>query len=88
MKLCEIKKKIEELGYTDDTEIRLFISTYDGDSFELEIENIEDEDRRYGYGNVIDIQLSDPPRDYRKIFIEEYNEKFKNELLEVIDKYM
>lgn len=87
MKWIEFKNKVETLGYDDDTDIRFFVTTYDGDSFELSVERVEDMDRSGGHGNMIDIELSDPPKEYMDYFNDSYVDEMIEELNAVISKY-
>jgi len=87
MKWIDFKNKVEKLGFNEDTEIRLFVSTYDGDTYDLKVEDVEDNDRQNGYDDAIDVFLSDPPKEYRDYFNESYIDEMINELNQVIQKY-
>lgn len=87
MKVKKFLAILDKLGYNDETELKMYVHTYDGDSFMLKIEEIEDTDRRFGFTNSIDVNLSDPPKEYFSYHCDTEMSEMIDEIRQVIDKY-
>lgn len=87
MKVKEFITKLNTLGFTDDTELSFgFINGDQGEYYECEIENIDDEDRKYGYDDII-VEFK-KPEDYIKSEVEKTSIYLREELIDVVNKYL
>lgn len=87
MKVKQFLAIIDKLGYNDETELEMYVNTYDGDSFVLNVEEIEDTDRQFGFTNSIDVNLSDPPKEYFSYHCDSEMSEMIDEIHRVIEKY-
>lgn len=83
--MIELIKKLEELGYNEDTEICFGFYDIGGDWINFEVEEVEDGDREVNV-DTIGVILR-PNKDYENLIIEEVNADLKDELLVLIRKY-
>lgn len=87
MKVIEFIEKLNQLGFTDDTELSFgFLNGDQGEYYECEISSIDDESREVGYDDII-VEFN-KPTDYIKSEVECANITLREKLLEVIDKYV
>lgn len=87
MKLIDFIEKLQELGYTNDTELSFgFLNNEQGEYYECEIMSIDDEDRELGYDDII-VEFK-KPLDYIKSELEITNIDLREELVNVVNKYL
>lgn len=87
MKVTEFIKKIEKLGYTKETELSFgFINGAQGEYYECEIMSIDDEYRQCG-DDVLIVEF-EKPKEYIKSEVEIANIELREDLLEVVNKYL
>ena len=87
MKVIEFVNKLKELGYTDETELSFgFLNNELGEYYECEIKKIYDEDRESGYDDIV-IEFK-KPKEYIKSEVKCETEILRDELLDVINKYL
>lgn len=85
MKVVELIKKLEELGYNEDTEIHFGFFDYNGEWFDFEVEEIEDDDREV---DVDDIGVVfKPNEEYNKSILQDANIDLEEDLKILIQKY-
>lgn len=85
MKVVDLIKRLEELGYNEDTTISFGFFNYSGKWFDFKIEDIEDGDREV---NVDDIGIIlEPNEEYKKSILEESNIELEEDLRDLICKY-
>lgn len=85
LRVVELIKQLEKLGYTDKTQICFgFLNRYEGEFYETDIVRTDDEDRDVG-DDCITITL-DRPDDYIKSEVQCVNEKLRDELIGVINR--
>jgi hypothetical protein len=86
MKVVEFIKKLEKLGYTEDTELSLgFRNGCFGEYFECEIMSIDGEDRQCGI-DALTVEFF-KPEEYVQSQVEIANFKFKSKLIELLNTY-
>ena len=86
MRVVELIKQLEKLGYNDKTQIYFgFLNKDEGEFYEAEIVRVDDEDRDYG-DDCIAVTL-DNPDDYIKSKVQSLNQELREELIEAINKY-
>jgi hypothetical protein len=85
MKVVELIKKLEELGYNEDTEISFGIFDYDGEWYDFELEEIEDEDREVGVDDIGVILQTN--KHYDKLVMKEIYVDLEEDLRRLIQKY-
>ena len=87
MKAVDFVNKLQELGYTDDTELAFgFLNKEQGEYYECEIISVDDEDRKSGYDDII--VTFKKPKDYIKSEVDIANSDLREELLDTINKYL
>lgn len=87
MKVKDFIAKLNDLGFTDDTELSFgFINGDQGEYYECEIRGIDDEDRESGYDDII-VEFNIPV-DYIKSEVQCTNIGLREELVELINRYM
>ena len=85
LRVVELIKQLEKLGYTDKTQICFgFLNRYEGEFYETDIVRTDDEDRDVG-DDCITITL-DRPDDYIKSEVQCVNEELRDELIGVINR--
>ena len=85
MRVIELIKQLEKLGYTDKTQICFgFLNRYEGEFYETDIVRTDDEDRDVG-DDCITITL-DRPDDYIKSEVQCVNEDLRDELIGVTNR--
>lgn len=85
MKVIDLIKKLEELGYSNDTEICFGFYNYDGEWYDFKVEEIEDEDREVDVDTIGVILESN--KDYNKSILQEANIDLEEDLKSLIYKY-
>ena len=85
MTVAELIKKLEELGYNEDTEIVFGFYGYGGEWYDFQVEEIEDNDREVDV-DVIGVNL-EFNKNYEKLIMEKINADFKEDLLILIQRY-
>ena len=85
MKVVDLIKRLEELGYNEDTTISFGFFNHSGEWFDFKIEEIEDGDREV---NVDDIGvILEPNEEYKKSILGESNIELEEDLRDLICKY-
>ena len=85
IKVVDLIKRLEELGYNEDTTISFGFFNYSGEWFDFKIEESEDGDRKV---NVDDIGIIlEPNEEYKKSILEESNIELEEDLRDLICKY-
>lgn len=85
MKVVDFIKKLEKLGYNENTTISFGFFNYSGEWFDFEIEEIEDGDREV---NIDDIGVILKPNEkYKESILEESNVELEEDLKDLICKY-
>lgn len=85
MKVVDFIKKLEKLGYSENTTISFGFFNYSGEWFDFEIEEIEDGDREV---NIDDIGVVLKPNEkYKESILEESNVELEEDLKDLICKY-
>lgn len=85
MKVVQLIKRLEELGYNEDTTISFGFFNKGGDFFNFDVEEIEDGDRE---ANVDDIGvILTLNKEYEKAVIEDSNVELAEDLQMIIRKY-
>lgn len=85
MKVAELIKRLEELGYNEDTEICFGFYDYGGDWYDFKVEEIEDGDREVDV-DTIGVIL-EPNKEYSKAILQEANIDLEEDLRILIQKY-
>ena len=86
MKVVEFIKKLEKLGYTEETELSFgFCNGCMGEYFECEIMSIDDEDRQCGV-NALTVEFF-KPEEYVQSEVEIANFDFKSKLIDLLSTY-
>jgi hypothetical protein len=85
MKVVELIKRLEELGYNEDTKICFGFCDYGGEWYDFKVEDIEDEDRKVDV-DVIGVIL-EPNKDYSRSILQEANIDLEEDLRIIIQKY-
>ena len=85
MKVVEIIKKLEELGYNEDTRICFGFFDYGGEWYDFKVEEIEDEDRTVNV-DTIGVIL-EPNKEYSRSILQEANIDLEKDLIILIQKY-
>ena len=85
VKVIELIKNLEELGYNEETEICFGFYDYGGDWIDFKVEEIEDGDREVDV-DTIGVNLR-PNKDYENLIMQEVNADLREELLVLIQKY-
>ena len=85
MKVVEFIKKIEELGYNENTEIDFGIFDYDGEWYKFKVEEIEDSDREANI-DIIGVILK-CNKHYDKLVMREVSIDLEEDLIKLIQKY-
>lgn len=87
MKVIELVNQLNKLGYTDKTEIYFgFLNKEEGEFYETEIVRVDDEDRECG-DDQIAISLEQPD-EYIEREVKCINEDLREEIIELINKYL
>ena len=87
MKVVDFINKLQDLTYTEDTELIFgFLNNDEGAYYECEIETIDDEDRSVGCDDIA-ITFK-KPKNYIKSEVETANMNFREELLNVVNRYV
>lgn len=87
MKVKDFIAKLNDLGFADDTELSFgFINVDQGEYYRCKIRNIDDKDREAGYDDII-VELNKPV-DYIKSEVQCANISLREELAELINRYM
>ena len=87
MKVIDFINKLQELGYTNDTELAFgFINRAIEDYYECKIKSIDDENRKSGYDDIV--VVFEKPEDYIKSEVNIENIDLREELLDVMDKHL
>lgn len=87
MKVKDFIVKLNDLGFTDNTELSFgFINGDEGEYYECEIRNIDDEDRQAGCDDIV-VEFK-KPEDYIKSEVQCANIGLREELVELINRYM
>lgn len=87
MKVKDFIAKLNALGFTDDTELSFgFINGDQGEYYECEIRSIEDEDRQVNCDDIV-VEFK-KPEDYIKSEVQCANIGLREELVELINRYM
>lgn len=85
MKVVDLIKRLEELGYNKDTTISFGFFNYSVEWFDFKVEEIEDGDREV---NVDDIGIIlESNEEYKKSILEENNIELEEDLRDLICKY-
>ena len=85
LRVIELIKQLEKLGYTDKTQICFgFLNKYEGEFYETDIVRIDDEDRDVG-DDCITVRL-DRPDDYIKSEVQCVNQALRDEIIGVINR--
>lgn len=85
MKVKEFIKRIEELGYNEDTEISFGIFDYNGEWYEFKVKEFEDNDREVNVDNIGVILECN--RRYDKLVMQEINIDLEEDLRMLIQRY-
>lgn len=85
MKVVELIKRLEELGYNKDTEICFGFYNYDGEWYDFKVEEVEDEDREVDVDNIAVILESN--KEYDKSILQDANVDLEEDLRILIQKY-
>jgi hypothetical protein len=87
MKVVDFIKELERLGYTEETELSFgFINGEQGEYYECEVMSIDDEDRQCGE-DVLIVEF-EKPEEYIKSEVEITNIELREDLLEVVNRYL
>ena len=87
MNVKDFIAKLNDLGFTDDTELSFgFINGDQGEYYECEIRSIDDDDREVGCDDIV-VELNKPV-DYIKSEVQCANIGLREELVELINRYM
>lgn len=89
VKVVDFIKKLEDLGYDDQTTIDFVIFNEDGYGFNLDIHSIDDEGRQYADYNNICVEFNEN-NEYIEDITYEKELKFESlemEILSLLDKY-
>lgn len=87
MKVRDFIAKLDALGFTDDTELSFgFINGEQGEYYECKIKDIDDNDRKAGYDDIV-VEF-DKPVEYIKSEVQCSNIGLREELVELINRYM
>lgn len=87
MKVIELINQLDRLGYTDKTEIYFgFLNKEEGEFYETGIVKVDDEDRKCG-DDCIAVTL-EAHKEYIKSEIQCANEDLREELIDVVNKYL
>ena len=85
MKVVEFIKRLEELGYNENTEISFGIFDYNGEWYDFAINEIEDNDREV---NVDDIGvILETNKHYDKLVMQEVSFDLEEDLRKLIARY-
>jgi hypothetical protein len=84
MKVVDLIKRLEELGYNEDTTICFGFYNY-GEWCDFQVEEIEDEDRQCNV-DTIGVIL-EPNKEYDKFILAESNIELEEDLRMLIRKY-
>lgn len=85
MRIIELIKQLDKLGYTDKTEICFgFLNKNQGEFYETEIVRVDDEDRECG-SDCITVTL-EKPDEYIKSEVQCTNEELREEIIGVINR--
>lgn len=85
MKVVELIKRLEELGYNKDTEICFGFYDYNGEWYDFKVEEVEDGDREVGVDNIAIILESN--KEYDKSILQDANIDLEEDLRILIQKY-
>lgn len=87
MKVVDFVRELGRLGYTKETELSFgFINGEQGEYYECEFMSIDDEDRQCG-DDVLIVEFK-KPEEYIKSEVEITNIELREDLLEVVNKYL
>lgn len=87
MKVVDFINKLEKFGYTEETELSFgFCNGVLGEYYECEIMSIDDEDRQCGEDALV-VQFH-KPEEYVKSEVEVACIEMREELIEVVNKYL
>lgn len=85
MRVVEFIKKLEELGYNEETKICFGFYDYGGEWYDFKVEEIEDGDRKVDVDNI-GVNLK-PDEVYNRAIIQEANIELEEDLRLLIQKY-
>ena len=85
MKVVDLIKRLEELGYNEDTRICFGFYNYDGEWFDFKVEEIEDGDREVDV-DTIGVVL-EQNKEYSESILAEANVELEEDLRMLIRKY-
>lgn len=85
MKVVELIKRLEELGYNKDTEICFGFYDYNGEWYDFKVEEVEDGDREVNVDNIAIILESN--KEYDKSILQDANIDLEEDLRTLIQKY-
>lgn len=85
MKVVELIKRLEELGYNEETEICFGFYNYSGEWYDFKVEEIEDGDREVDVDNIG--VILEPNKEYCESILQESNVDLEEDLRMLIRKY-
>lgn len=85
MKVIELIKRLEELGYNEETKICFGFYDYGGEWYDFKVEEVEDGDRRVNV-DTIGVIL-EPNKEYSRSILQEANIDLEKDLSILIQKY-
>lgn len=85
MKVVEFIKRLEELGYNENTKICFGFYDYGGEWYDFKVEEVEDGDREVNV-DTIGVIL-EPNKDYSESILRESNVELEEDLRILIQKY-
>ena len=85
IKVVDLIKRLEELGYNEDTTIAFGFYNYSGEWFDFKIEEIEDGDREVDVDTIG--VVFEPNEEYKKSILGESNIELEEDLRDLICKY-
>lgn len=85
MKVVELIKRLEELGYNENTKICFGFYDYGGDWYDFKVKKVEDGDREVNV-DTIGVIL-EPNKDYSESILRGSNVELEEDLRVLIQKY-
>lgn len=85
MKVVELIKRLEELGYNEDTKICFGFYGYGGEWYDFKVEEVEDGDREVDVDSIG--VILEQNKEYRKYILQEANIDLEEDLRILIQKY-
>ena len=87
MKLVDFIEQVNKLGYTDETELLFgFLNEEQGEYYICEVKSIDDDNRKGGYDEIL-VEF-EKPEDYIRSEVEVANIDLREELINVVNKYL